>query len=959
MQVAKILRKKNPLKTVKSSQKSLKKSAAAFLLPDNYNFSTVAEKVNISNKSGKIIDIRLVDNPLDVYSSPHLLNLSQVRFIEKVRPVARNSDAVSYERLPARNVLSQLNLLWLFDFSSSEILKFFSVWPTRVVGLIGRPWQQIDFSPQLPLARGQKRLVSEQAVLAWQEVTLVNFFMVIFFGLQKIWLNFYSFGYYILMLLKVVGRWRDEEINFTANSRPKAASQVYTWSSKTAVKKITKLATTDKKTAPAVKKRWFIFSWPTRVAAPLAKEEKIARLALPKKSFSEKFSFFWPVALWRLSLKSVGVFFLLALLVALPLKSFTYWQKVQQVKGLVLGESEMALSDLKQAQNELLAFNFQAAGNYFSSANQNFVSAHNQLGEIKSILTLTAQYLPHSILKSGQNLLALGDNLSSAGEHLTTGLNFLTASSTQPLTDKIKSFSQENKIVIAKLEAAQDNLRRLDLRRLPEDNRGQLVKFKDKLPSLIGGLKELQDLADWSVAFLGDAGLRRYLVIFQNDNELRASGGFMGSFALVDLEKGKIKNLELPAGGTYDVRAGFNELLAPPPALQMVNTRWEFQDANWWPDWSRSAKKIAWFYNKSGGPTVDGVIAINSDWLGQLLEVVGNIKLPGYNKTITAVNFEREIQKNIEIENPDRAKPKAILGELSAQLMQRLFSLEPQDLPQLLAVLSQGLKEKDILVNLSDERLQKLVVAKRWDGGLRQSEKDYLQVVSTNIGGGKTDSVIRQKIYHQANILLDGSVFNQVLISRHHFGPIDADFTTQTNRSYLRFYVPSGSQLLAANGFSWPRESGQRKPESYLHSDSDLVAEETALIDADSQTRIYEESGKTVFANWADLKPGQSQELLLVYKLPFKINPQINAVPQNLAGRLAAAFAPPVNYDSYSLLVQKQPGSGDDELISRVVYPENFILNNTYPALDKETDSAGFSGRLTGDLFYLVGLKEK
>ena len=122
----------------------------------------------------------------------------------------------------------------------------------------------------------------------------------------------------------------------------------------------------------------------------------------------------------------------------------------------------------------------------------------------------------------------------------------------------------------------------------------------------------------------------------------------------------------------------------------------------------------------------------------------------------------------------------------------------------------------------------------------KQTDKDYLMVVAANISGGKTDSVIRQELYHQAEIQADGSILDSVIISRRHFGPVDRDFTDQPNRSYLRVYVPLGSELVKAAGFNQPDQKEFKKNENFLDLSEDLEAEFNAQTDPDSQTRIYD-----------------------------------------------------------------------------------------------------------------------
>jgi len=681
----------------------------------------------------------------------------------------------------------------------------------------------------------------------------------------------------------------------------------------------------------------------------------------PKKFWTE---FFVPniksiFKIEDISWRSLASFVIISLVIVLPLISVNYWQQIQETKGKVLGQTERALKNLNLAQDNVKDMNFKSAGDYFSLATQDFVSAEKQLDDVKSFLTVLAEVIPTgNTFRSGKNLLDLGEHLSIAGEYTLGGLQILQADSNLTLTDKIKKFKLINQQVVAELILANENLLKVKENHLPENYQDQFTSLKAKLPIFISSLEKFDEMSDFALDFLGDNDFRRYLVIFQNDNELRATGGFMGSFALVDIKSGEVANIDMPAGGTYDVRAGFNYLLQSPNPMQLVNPRWEFQDSNWWPDWPTSAGKVSWFYNKSGGPTIDGVIAINSDWFGDLLDTLGEVKLPTTGQIINSANFELELQTAIELEAEDKIRPKQVLVDLAPSLLDKIFNAQSDKFLDLISILNKGLKEKDILINLTNAKSNQFVIENNWDGSIKDTQKDYLNVVATNIGGGKTDNVVNQNIYHQAQIMSDGSIIGTVLINRYHFGPTDTDFTNHANRSYLRVYVPLGSELISASGFKLPLESEFQDPADYLEEDDDLKLENLAYTDLDSDTNVYDEAGKTVFANWLTLSPGRSRDVVLVYKLPFKIGSNQPPKDKSWLGKISSALLPQQNYDSYSLLVQKQSGSNNGDFSSKLIYPENFQTQILYPKdLTGNNGEIIYQNTLDTDLFYLAGFR--
>jgi hypothetical protein len=79
--------------------------------------------------------------------------------------------------------------------------------------------------------------------------------------------------------------------------------------------------------------------------------------------------------------------------------------------------------------------------------------------------------------------------------------------------------------------------------------------------------------------------------------------------------------------------------------------------------------------------------------------------------------------------------------------------------------------------------------------------------------------------------------------------------------------------------------------------------------------RINKEFGKTVFANWVKINPGETTTVSITYNLPKKLD--VNRLLRNI--------------DTYSLLVQKQPGSFDPLFYSKLTLPENLKVKWQYP----------------------------
>jgi hypothetical protein len=419
----------------------------------------------------------------------------------------------------------------------------------------------------------------------------------------------------------------------------------------------------------------------------------------------------------------------------------------------------------------------------------------------------------------------------------------------------------------------------------------------------------------------------------------------------LDFSRGRVKNIEVPGGGSYDTERDLKEFIVSPEPLWLVDPLWHFWDANWWPDWKKSAQKLSWFYEKSGGPTVDGVIAFTPTVLERVLEVIGPIDMTeDYGLVMTADNLWVNLRDIIEKEKVEdqpvsqkvsEKKPKRVIGDLFGKIMEETPKrLGKESLPSLLSALSSNLDDKQILFYFSDNNLQAEAEKRNWAGRLKETNKDYLYVVNTNIAGGKSDGKIEEKITHQAEIQPDGSIIDTITIKKTHNGVVDEPYFGVRNVNWLRVYVPLGSQLLEADGFRGPDPIYFDYPEENWSSDIDVAAEEGAnsIIDSENlNTKIYEESGKTVFANWVMIDPGQEIDIHLKYKLPFSLEKKIiKEEPKNFLEKLWEKLvkAKPENKELYvySLMVQKQPGMRFSTISASLNAPEPFKSIWGYPA---------------------------
>ncbi len=660
----------------------------------------------------------------------------------------------------------------------------------------------------------------------------------------------------------------------------------------------------------------------------------------------------------------------------LPFKALTYSSVLQDLGGRVLGVSEEAISDFKNAGTAAGNFDFYEAGEQFAEASDGFLQAQEEFDIVSSQLNVLSSIIPSHKLRLAANakhILEAGEISAKIGQQISFIFDSFSYEKDKSIKNIFNVFFDNVAPLQKNLTYLHEVLSEINVKDLPREFQNDFVLLQDKIEQINKSFLELEDLLEKMKIFLGFENEKRYLLIFQNNSELRASGGFMGSFAIVDFYNGEITNMEIPKGGTYDTEAGYLDYTIAPRPLHIVNPLWHFWDANWWPDWKKTSRKLKWFYEKSGGSSVDGVIGITPTVVERFLEIIGPIDMEDeYGVTINAENFWEIIQtfaeekpKNHPAYEPLPYQPKKkegdsisndneknqgyeskkIIGDLIEKIKIELPKrLNKEVFLSLVASLELSLSEKHLLFYFDDWLLQSKFEELGWAGRTKKTSWDYLMVVNTNISGAKSDRKIKQEINHQSEVLSDGSIVDTLKITRTHTGHRGDRFTGVKNLDWMRIYLPLGSQFVEASGFWPPDEALFEDPDPSWRHDPDLKnSEENFIRDRKSWTKIYNEGDKTVFANWVQVDPGESAVVVVKYILPFKLKSSISQ---------SNALTP------FALLVEKQPGADSCKFSSHLILPDNLSPVWQYPEnFNIQTNGWIVEDELSIDKFWAITIK--
>ncbi len=612
--------------------------------------------------------------------------------------------------------------------------------------------------------------------------------------------------------------------------------------------------------------------------------------------------------------REVSFFILSSLVMMLIIGVIQSIPGVEAQKQDLLKQGSIAVSQVMASTDALKRGQWQKSMESIESARKTFEEIESKLQSPDSWTLKVAAALPFTTqYQQAKNLARIGTDLSTSAEYIleaATGLqNHLL-----PMGDKLRLLDRTTKNVSQQFMDAQQALEHVSTLRSDPRIQPLLGQLQMSLGASQKTFTQFSELFGALNQAVGTQHLKRYLVIFENSDELRPSGGFMGSFVLVDVVDGVITHQEYPKGGSYDLQGSLSVAVRPPTPLGVFRSVWQFHDTNWFVDWPTSARTIQWFYEHSGGPSVDGVVAITSPLLERVLDITGPIDVKG--ETITSKNVIDRVQRKVEFEyDKTKNNPKEYIGDLAVALQNKLTSLNQEQMIELFRLVDSAIRERLVMVSTTDAQLNDRLSQIGALGEIKKTDDDYASVVWSNIGGEKTDRVIQNSINITTRVQGDGALENTLTIHREHHGIPGQTFYGVTNVEYMRAYVPRGATIVSADGFIKPPRvvkkaalSVEDFPGVQEYAQYSSVIPHTSLV----QTQEYD---KTVFGGWVSLPAGADETLTIVYRLPMKM--QTNK--------------------AHTLLYQKQPGALHTTVSYSVILPPKTNVIAAVPEEDGTT----------------------
>lgn len=445
--------------------------------------------------------------------------------------------------------------------------------------------------------------------------------------------------------------------------------------------------------------------------------------------------------------------------------------------------------------------------------------------------------------------------------------------------------------------------------------------------------------ADVLPDILGVNGEKKYLIIFQNNMEIRPSGGFIGSYALAKINKGKMISFDIH--DVYDADGQLKGHVEPPFAVRrhIPSAHLYLRDSNFDPDFAKSASMSALLFREETDTDVDGVIGIDVTFVKLLIRALVSVEVLDYNEIVTDENFYIITQGHAEKNSfPGSIQKKEFLHSLFEAMMEKINSKKDINYAAIINSFSEGLSKKHLLFAFSDISIQNLFSINNYSSSLKDLRtetggtiNDFLVINDANIGVNKANYFIKRKIEQHVVIDDNGKTTTRAVV---RFINESKDWPGGDYKNYIRFVIPTGSKIISIfiDGIEQQITPAIIKPSVY--EAKNFIAPRGLEVDS----KTFE--NKDYIGFLVNIPASKNGVVALTYQHP----------------KILVKDIPSIIYDTKII---KQPGTEDDPFIFTIKFPDAYTITTSSSPLNINGSGLEFSANLLNDFLLRILLSHK
>jgi len=414
-----------------------------------------------------------------------------------------------------------------------------------------------------------------------------------------------------------------------------------------------------------------------------------------------------------------------------------------------------------------------------------------------------------------------------------------------------------------------------------------------------------------------NGGRKDFLILMQNEMELRPNGGFIGSFGVLSFEDGRFLNLEV--GDVYDIDGQLKGHVEPPKPIKEIlgEASWYLRDANWQADYLQSAKDIEWFFKKETGRNVDGIISLNLAAAKELVEAVGEVWVADFNEKVTAENLYEQAQFHSEKGFFAGSRQKSMfLGKLADQLVEEIKMAKDFKQLAIVKAILKSLDNNEIQIYAKDAQIKIDLANMGWDGsmysggcGMENCLADYLYIVEANLGVNKSNYFLKRNIDRLVDI--SSRAVSRVIKISYENTARSTTWPGGDYKNYMRVYIPIETNIAEVSIYDTADPTNKK-------------------ILTNDELEVTEKGDKRELAFLVTVPVTKKRTVEIRYSSAIDINLY--------------------NEFSYLSYIQKQSGFGETQIVSLVSYPPDWQPIQVEPAATVVNGKLLFDQALEKDL---------
>ncbi len=367
---------------------------------------------------------------------------------------------------------------------------------------------------------------------------------------------------------------------------------------------------------------------------------------------------------------------------------------------------------------------------------------------------------------------------------------------------------------------------------------------------------------------------KRYYFLIQNNYELRPTGGFMGTIAELELNKGQ---WQISFHDVYEYDGNLPGHVDPPPAIETAFKTgfWKLRDANWNYDFHQSAKDIAWFLNQSQAKKADGLIALNYTTIKKIVSILGEIYIPEAKIRLNSQNIYQVLHQPVSHNFYPGSKFKSrILAQFGYQFLNRIQTAPTKTKIKIAKIILNDLNNREIFIYSFNPTIENNLTKLGWGGGLsyqasqlRGYFNDYFYLIESNLTANKLDCCLSRRV--KDNIFIDSQNVSHQLEIKY-------------NKSLAQKYLAYIQLVLPIKAYNFNLTIAGQKASYQLVSHK-----KSQTLDLDFWLPIQKNQKENKFSlsYQIRLQPGLSHYQLLIQKQPG-LNYEYHFNVYNYRGRL-------------------------------------------------------------------------